>query len=101
MSDFKALLENKKSVTIHMKNLHYLEAEIYEVKMIAFLQTFFSFQENNNYNLRSRIHISLRNMRATSFETDTVSKLGAKIWSLLPEKLKSASSLQVSFLKNE
>ena len=79
ISDFKALLEDKKSVTIHVKNLHYLKAEIYEVKMIAFLQTFFSFQENNNYNLRSRIHISLRNMRATSFETDTVSKLGAKI----------------------
>ena len=31
-SNFKTLLKNDKSVTIHVRNLHYLVAEVYKVK---------------------------------------------------------------------
>ena len=59
------------------------------------MRDIFHFQENENYNLRSGTHLASRNMRTTLFGKETVSNLGAKIWSLLPEELKNASFLQV------
>ena len=97
-SDFENLLKNDKSVTIHVRNLHYLVTEIYKVKnniSPEIMRDIFHFQKNENYNLRSGIHLASRNMRTTLFGKETVSNLGAKIWPLLPEELKNASSLQV------
>ena len=91
-SDFENLLKNDKSVTIQGENLQYLVTEVYKAKI-------FHFQENENYSLRSGTHIASRNMRTTLFGKETVSSLGAKIWPLLPQELKNASSLQV--FKNE
>ena len=97
-SDFETLLKNDKSVTIHVRNLHYLVTEVYKVKnniSPEIMREIFHFQENENYNLRSGTHLASRNMRTTLFGKETVSNLGAKIWQLLPEELKNASSLQV------
>ena len=47
-SDFETLLKNDKSVTIHVRNLHYLVTEVYKLK-ITFLQKlrekFFTFKK--------------------------------------------------------
>ena len=97
-SDFETLLKNDKSVTIHVRNLHYLVTEVYKVKnniSPEIMREIFHFQENENYNLRSGTHLASRNMRTTLFGKETVSNLGAKIWPLLPEELKNASSLQI------
>ena len=97
-SDFEILLKNDKSVTIHVRNLHYLVTEVYEVKnnnSPEIMREIFHFQENENYNLRSGTHLASRNMRTTLFGKETLSNLGAKIWPLLPEELKNASSFQV------
>ena len=59
------------------------------------MRDIFHFQENENYNVSSRTHLASRNMRTTLFGKETVSNLGAKIWSLLPEEPKNSSSLQV------
>ena len=59
------------------------------------MREIFHFQENENYNLKSGTHLASRNMRTTLFGKETVSNLGAKIWPLLPEELKNASSLQI------
>ena len=48
-----------------------------------------------NVSLRSGIHLASRNMTTTLFGTETVSNVGAKIWPLLPDQLKSALSLEV------
>ena len=96
-SDFETLLKNDKSVTIHVRNLHYLVTEVYKVKnniSLEIMKEIFHFQENENCTLRSGTHLASRNMRAL-FGKETVSNLGAKIWPLLPEEFKSASSLQV------
>ena len=97
-SDFQFLLKNDKSVTIHVRNLHYLVTEIYKVKnniSPKIMRYIFHFQENVNSKLRSGIHLTSRNMRTTLFGKETVSNLWAKIWSLVPEELKNSSSLQV------
>ena len=97
-SDIETLLKNHKSVTIHLRNLHYLVTEIYKVKnniSAEIMRDVFHFQENENYILRSGTHLAFRNMRTALFGNETASNLGTKIWSLLPEELKYSSSLQV------
>ena len=90
-SDFETLLKNDKSVTIHVRILHYLVTEVSKVKnniSPEIMREIFHFQENENYNLRSGTHLASRNMRTTLFGKETVSNLGAEIWPLLPEELK-------------
>ena len=53
----------------------------------------FNFQENERYNLRSGIHLASRNMHTAHFGTDTISSLGPKLWKLIPDKIKHASTL--------
>ena len=81
-SDFETLLKNDKSVTIHVRNLHYLVTEVYKVKnniSPEIMREIFHFQENENYNLRSGTHLASRNMRTTLFGKETLSNLEAKI----------------------
>ena len=62
-SDFQFLLKNDKSVTIHVRNLHYLVTEVYKVKnniSPAIMRDIFHFQEDENYNLRSVTHLASR-----------------------------------------
>ena len=97
-SDFETSFKKDKSVTINVKNLHYLVTEIYKDKnniSPEIMRDIFHFQENDNFNSRSGTHLASRNMRRTLFGKETVSNLGGKIWSLLPEELKKSSSLQV------
>ena len=97
-SDFETSFKKDKSVTINVKNLHYLVTKIYKDKnniSPEIMRDIFHFQENDNFNSRSGTHLASRNMRRTLFGKETVSNLGGKIWSLLPEELKNSSSLQV------
>ena len=55
----------------------------------------FIFQENENYNLRSGTHLMNRNIHTAHFGTDTITNLGPKIWKLVPDEIKNASSLLV------
>ena len=52
-----------------------------------------NFQENESYNLRSGIYLASRNMHTAYFGTDTISSLGPKLWKLIPDKIKQASTL--------
>ena len=77
-SDFETLLKNDKSVTIHVRNLHYLVTEIYKAKnniSPEIMRYIFHFQENVNSKLRSGIHLASRNMRTTLFGKETVPNL--------------------------
>ena len=53
----------------------------------------FNFQENERYNLRSGIHLASRNMHTAHFSTDAISSFGPKLWKLIPDKIKYASTL--------
>ena len=97
-SNLKYLLQKRKSVSIHMKNLQYLATEIFKVKnslSSEIMKEVFIFQENENYNLRSGTHLMNRNIHTAHFGTDTITNLGPKIWKLVPDEIKNASSLLV------
>ena len=86
-SDFETLLKNEKYVTIHLKNLHCPVTEIYKAKNNIFSHIIWGiphFQENKNS--------TEWGMRTTLIGKKLVSN---KIWPLLTEELRSASSLQV------
>ena len=92
------LLQKGKSVSIHIKNSQYLAPEIYKVKNYLspeIMKEVFIFQENGNYNLRSGTHLMNINIHSAHFGTDTITNLGPKIWKLVPDKIKNASSLLV------
>ena len=79
-----------------MKNLQYLATEIFKVKnglSPIIMNEVFNFQENESYNLRSGIHLASRNTHTAHFGTDTISSLGPKLWKLIPDKIKHASTL--------
>ena len=92
------LLQKDKSVSIHMKSLQYLATEIYKVKNCLspeIMKEIFIFQKNENDNFKSGAHLMNRNIHTAHFGTDTITNLGPKIWKLVPDKIKNASSLLV------
>ena len=92
------MLKHDKSVSIHIKNLQYLATEIFKVKndlCPEIMKEIFIFHESLTYNLRTGNHLTRRNIRTTHYGIETISNLGAKIWDLLPEEIKNASSLSV------
>ena len=52
-------------------------------------------QKNENYNLRCGTHLTSRNIYTAHFGTNTITNLGPKIWKLVPDETKNASSLLV------
>ena len=89
------LLHKGKSESIHMKNLQYLATEIYKVKYYLSPKTMkdIFFSKNENYSFWSGTHLANRNIHAAHFGTDTITNLGPKIWKLVPDEIKNASSL--------
>ena len=81
-SNFEDLPYKYKSVTIHQRNLKQLATEIFKVKIgiaTIVINEIFTFAENNNYDLRSDMHISRVNMHSTQYGTESIGNLGTKI----------------------
>ena len=98
ISSFKTLLKRDKSTSIHMKNLQYLATELFKVKndlSPEIVKEIFVFQKSETYNLRSGNHLVRKNIRTTQYEIESISNLGAKLWNLLPGKIKNSSFLTV------
>ena len=53
----------------------------------------FHFQESDSYSLRRAINLVSRNMHTGHCGSDTASSLGPKLWKLIPDKIKHASTL--------
>ena len=101
-SSFKELLQKDKSVTIHQRNVHYLPIEIYEVRMgisPKIKNKIFRFSKNSVYSLRSGIQFekpSINTVRnSEQFGSESTVYLGAKIWELIPENIKSSKSVEI------
>ena len=95
-SSFEELLQKDNSVSVLMKSLQYLATEIFNVKSglsPIIMNEVFNFQENESYNLRSGKHLADRNMYTAHFRTDTICRLGPKLWKLIPDNIKYASTL--------
>ena len=95
-SNLQNLLQKDNSVSIHMKNLKYLAKEICKVKNCLFPEIMKGkWKKNGNYNLRSGTHLMNRNIHTSHLGTDTNTNLGPKIWKLVTDEIKNASSLLV------
>ena len=93
-SSFETLLKRDKSTSIHVKNLQHLATELFKVKnnlSPEIMKEIFVFQENETYNLRSGNHLARKNIRTTQYGIESVSNLEAKLWNLLPGKMKNSS----------
>ena len=98
-SDYRAtfteLLERDKSVTIHERNIKVLATELYKVVnglAPKILEEVFQLKESIKYN--SKFPFQTFNVRTTTFGTDSLSYLGPKIWSILPNCIKESKCLE-------
>ena len=94
------LLNIDKSVTIHQRYLQYLFIEIYKVKSYlaisaTIMNEIFQFFENTVYELRIGVHLPGKNSRTVFFGTESIMNLGANLWNMLPQNIKSSELLSV------
>ena len=89
-SSFKQLLEKDGSVTIHTRNLQSLTTEIFKVyKNLSPAITADLFHvRQNNYNLRHDSYFVIPNIKSMYHGTESLSNVGPRIWTLIPDKLK-------------
>ena len=92
---FEHLLLKDKSVSIHHRNLQILATEIYKVKHNSSPEIMSDIFENRslNYNLRNNLEFKTHNVHSEKYGINTISYLGPRIWSILPEILKNAPDL--------
>ena len=55
----------------------------------------FQFSENSVYNLRSGIKLEKPKIHTVQFGSESTVFLGAKIWDLIPDNIKSSKSLNI------
>ena len=93
-SSFELLLQKDGSVTIHERNIQTMATELYKVVnglSPEILKDVFPLKECNRY--CTRFPFKSRNLRTVNYGTETISSLGPKIWSIIPNDIKNAPSL--------
>ena len=96
-NDFGFLLEQTKSVPIHVRNLQLLMTEMYKTKSDLnppFMKDIFK-ERNISYNLRRGNDAQLPKVRTTSFGIESIAYLGNKLWQLLPLEIKQSNTLPI------
>ena len=96
-NDFGVLLEQSKSVPIHVRNLQLLMTEIYKTKgglNPSFMIEIFM-QQNISYSLRYGDDAQVPKVRTTSFGIESIAYLGNILWQILPQEIKQSNSLPI------
>ena len=94
ISSFEDLLIKDNSVSIHKKNIQMLAIELYKVKNNIgpeILKDVFKLKEENRY--CSNFTFKTKNVRTVTYGTESLSFLGPKIWSLIPDEIKNVDTL--------
>ena len=94
-SSFENLLEKDKTVKIQVRNLQVLVTEMLKVKNgIApkIISDIFKLS-NPTYNLRSKRAFVSNQVETVCFSTESLSQLPPKLWALLPQDMKTLTSL--------
>ena len=89
-TDFESLLEQRNLVSIHVKNLQLLMTEIYKTKSglsPPFMKDIFT-ERNTGYNLRHGNDSQIPKVHTTTHGIETISFLGNRLWSTLPNIVK-------------
>ena len=100
VSTFEDLLIKDKSFTVHEKNIQALAIELYKsINGIGpdILRDIFKLKEENKY--CSKFPFETNRINTVYYGTETLSFIGPKIWTLIPNNLKKKSTL-VEFKQN-
>ena len=92
---FEELLDKDNSVTIHHRNLQRLAIEIFKVKNNVsppFMSKIFV-ENDKPYDLRSNQMMKTSLAKSVYNGTETVSFRGPEVWALIPENIRSSTSL--------
>ena len=95
VSSFYELLKKDRSFSIHHRNIQSLAIELYKFfhgLSPSITKNVFHFNRDIPYNLSI---IYSRNSKTVKYGTETTSYLAPKIWSLVPNAIKSSQSLDV------
>ena len=95
-SSFNELVDKDGSFTIHQRNVQSLAIEIYKYLhglSPTILSEVFKVNEIIPDDLRMRNELYARNPKTVRYDTETISFLSPKIWSLIPQNIKDSSSL--------
>ena len=93
-SSFANLLKRDNSFTIHERNIQTLAIEVFKVVngiSPEIMKSIFPLKVDNRYH--SKQIFETQNIRTVHNGTDTLSFLGPKIWGILPNDIKTTSSL--------
>ena len=92
-NDFAFLLEQSKSVPIHVRNLQLLMTEIYKTKCglnPSFMKDIFM-QRNISDSRKHGDDAQLPKVRTTSFGVESIAYLGNTLWQKLPQEIQTSS----------
>ena len=95
--DFALLLEQAKSVPVHIRSLQSLMTEIFKTKAMLnppFIKEIFR-ERDVCHNLRHDNDAKLHEVRATSYGVETIGYLRNKLWQLFPHETKTSANLIV------
>ena len=94
---FESLLEKSGSVKIHHRNLQTLATEMYKVihDLSPTLMNEIFQLKSCTYNLRQNRTFKTHNVKSVYNGTETASYLGPKIWDLVPNEIKTSTSLSI------
>ena len=94
-SSFKTLLKKSNSVTIHIKNIQQLAIEIFKAQKNmspSFMSDIF-IPKDTYYHLRSGKSIVYNSSRTNTYGINSISHLAPKIWTMIPNNIKSTTTL--------
>ena len=96
-------LQKDCSVTVHERNIQMLATEVYKiVNCHAHKIMIDVFKVKENYIFCSTVPFKFRNVRTFVYVTETITYMGTKIWSLIPDDINMEGSTlnQLTILNN-
>ena len=98
VSSSDELLKKDRSFSIHHRIIQSLAIELYKFfhgLSPSIMKNLFHFNTNIPYKLRSPSELYSRNPKTVKYGSETVSYLAPKLWSSVPNSIKSSKSLDV------
>ena len=95
-SSFAELLSEEKSLTVHHRNVQKLAIEMYKVKneLCPKIMLDLFIEVTYSYNLRKSLICGSYKIKTVSYGTETITYLGPKIWSIIPDEIRESASLE-------
>ena len=95
-SSFAELLSEDKSLTVHHRNVQKQAIEMYKVKNELCPKIMLDlFKEvTHSYNLRNSLICGSYKIKTVRYGTETITYIGPKIWSIIPDKIRESASLE-------